>query len=43
MELGNELKIKFILNRIFAAHSYEIQNGTIFKIGNSKLRLNVIS
>lgn len=23
---------------IFAAHSYEIQEGTVFKIGNSKLR-----
>lgn len=29
----------FALFRLFAAHSYEIQDGTMFKIGSSKVKL----
>lgn len=32
--------LKIFTNRIFAAHSYEIADKTVFRVGNSKLMIS---
>jgi hypothetical protein len=39
MELG--IFSNFNLFRLFAAHSYPIDNITVFRIGNSKLKITI--